>query len=131
MDKMNEGVVNMPVVCPIIRDMRCNKCDYPQLRRELSFQMREGCACAGKGRNECVLRHIYMGDMNIVQRVLFHEEFKACGDKDPTAEIRQAIRAYEEQRTLVSRVTRWIKSTLGGVFSFNVRFPRSMRRVLP
>lgn len=110
MKKINEDISSMVVVCPIIQDMKYNKCDYPQLRRELSSRTKKGCARAGEDGKQCVLRRIQVkGGGNIVQRSLYHQEFKSRGDRDPMVEIQQAIQAYEAQKTLTSGFTRWIK----------------------
>lgn len=110
---MNNVIANVPVVCPIVQNMgHSNKCDYPELRKGLSSRTKERCACAGESGKQCVLRCIPVGDVNIVQRFLYHQEFKSRGDRNPMAEIQQAIRAYEKQRTLTSRFTRCAKSAL-------------------
>ncbi len=129
MKKINDGVASTSVICPIIRDMRRNKCDYPELRGRLSPRTKERCACAGENGKQCVLRCIRVGNVNIVQRYLYHQEFRSRGDRDPTIEIQQAIQAYEKQMTLISRFVRWIKSTFappGKLFSY-AKFHGSIR----
>lgn len=51
---------NIP--CPLLsgdRWRRYARCDFPELREQLSLEIQNRCSCFGPDGNECVLRYIF------------------------------------------------------------------------